>query len=122
MCTPWANRIDDFQSSCPFISDYSSEYDSFMGNDNPTIFIDYHVSSTSSGGYTGGGACRQSWTGSSVACGDFAETSGTGEQDLELPGFSTIGGTASSWDYYYLQMHRSGETVDNIWGVDYYYE
>ena len=118
-CTPFVNAIDNFISYCPYISDFSSDADAYYAHDNATTYIDYHVQSTASGDSTTVESCRQRWTGAAVVCGTPTFTSGTGYHDLGVYSFGTLGGESDQFDYYYLSVATT-ETVDVIYGVDYY--
>jgi len=98
---------------CPFVSDY----DTYFGGSNSAIYVDYNVSAHTSGSVINSG-CRQSWTGTSVACGATTTTSSTGYQDVEVDGFSTISGSAAAYDSFYVQMVAT-DTVSIIYGVSF---
>jgi hypothetical protein len=105
-CTDWFNFIDDLRKYCPFVSDS----DSYYGAENTGIYVDYSGSGTASS------ACRQSWTGSAVACAADGWSSGTGNQDVFIEGYAYAAGTPSVYDSYYVEMQTFG-SVDEIWGL-----
>ena len=113
----WGFKIDPHDAQmifCPFVSDSDADY----GGYNGTIYVDYHVSSSGVNTSTLGYACRQSYTGSAVACGVSSTTIGTGAHDLDVLGFSYIGGSTTIYDYFYLTL-SSTETIDSVYGAGY---
>jgi hypothetical protein len=120
-CTPFTVLVDSSDSYCPFVSDYISDADSFYAGNNGLVYVDFHVFSTrGSGNGTQAEACRQSYTGSAVACGaDSSESDGTvGIKHLAIAGFDTIAGTANTSDYFYVHILTT-EDVDQVYGVAY---
>ena len=107
-------KVDTQPIWCPFISDS----DTYYGGSNGTIYLDYHVSASGAGEVTYAAACRQSYTGSTLACGTASSTTGTGAHDLDVFGFDTISGTPTIYDYFYVSISTS-ETVDVVYGAGY---
>jgi hypothetical protein len=106
----YVNAIDAEIFYCPFVSDS----DSYAGAENTGIYVDYHVSWNGDG--TVSSACRQSWTGSSVACATGQWSSGTGNKDVFIDGYSSASGSPDVYDSYYVEI-VTFDTVDNVWGL-----
>ena len=117
-CTTFVNAIDNYLSYCPFVSDYASQIDSYYAMSNTTTYLDFHVSSTSVGDSTLVSSCRQRELGTAIVCSTPAQSVGTGDHDLLVNPFSSIGGPANPYDYYYLSIATT-ESVDVIYGVSY---
>jgi hypothetical protein len=96
----FCNTVNAAIVDCPFLSDA----DSFWGGNNTQIFVDYYQYPPSSPGVVTSSACRQSWTGTAVACGTAASTTTYGNQDVRLGGFQTIPGPYTWFDYFYVQL------------------
>lgn len=119
-CTGVPFGIDTHGYDCPFVSDYSATVDTFWGGYNSGIYGDFHIKNGDNVLVQG---CRQSWTGSAAVCANGNEVfeSAAGPVDLGAPGFSTITGAASQWDYFYTYVASVGsDTIDQIYGVGYY--
>jgi hypothetical protein len=87
----------------PFIS-IAPQY---LANVAQTIYVDVDVQSDANNNLFQAAACDQSWSGSSLVCNVFSTYSGTGYQDFQLAGFSTLGENGaglSYWDYYYVNV------------------
>ena len=111
MCT---GALGQYASvTCPFPSD-SADY---WGGACNGLYADFQQ--THNSGWVAGSACRQSWTGSAVACGTPSTSTQSGPVDMFIEGFETITGGASVYDYFYVSLQSWADSINLIWGTGY---
>jgi len=93
----------------PFISDYGS----YWGQDNYDTSVSYYAYPA---GQVVAESCWQSWTGSAVDCPNPVAATKSGFQNEYLEGFGYIG-TASAWDYFYVEVIPYASASFQVVGV-----
>jgi hypothetical protein len=101
---------------CPFMSDTAD----YFAADSSTLYADFvqiHFSNNS----IVVSACRQSWEGGSVVCGNGATSTTNGDVDLPVSGFATIPGTAEIYDYFFAEIVPTGpdggDAIQTMYGI-----